>query len=196
VIFNSPNPHPNPHPTPSPSSGRDWTTGPAKFVLVACLGVIAGTGLTWSILRGGSAVQAGTASRVLSGANSASGHIGSVVLGSTGVKAHSNPADLPPARQYEESPLPIAATSVKPVADSTAPPPSARPNASASALLNINTATQAQLELLPGIGPALAARIIEQRGKVRRFSSISDLDEVKGIGPKMIEKIKPLIRFE
>ncbi len=57
--------------------------------------------------------------------------------------------------------------------------------------ININTASQAEIEALPGIGPTLAARIIE----ARPFTNPADLDRVKGIGPKMIEKITPYLRF-
>jgi competence protein ComEA len=66
----------------------------------------------------------------------------------------------------------------------------------AGGLLNVNTATQAELELLPGIGPALASRIVEYRTAKGPFRSMSDLDAVSGIGPKMLEKLKPLVRFE
>lgn len=57
--------------------------------------------------------------------------------------------------------------------------------------VNVNTASQAELEALPGIGPALAARIVESRP----YSSTADLDRVKGIGPKMLEKLSPYLRF-
>ena len=62
--------------------------------------------------------------------------------------------------------------------------------------LNINAASQAEIELLPGVGPSLAARIIEHRRKNGDFHSLTDLDRVKGIGPKLLEKIAPLIIFE
>lgn len=57
--------------------------------------------------------------------------------------------------------------------------------------INLNTASQAEIEALPGVGPTLAARIIE----ARPFTNPADLDRVKGIGPKMIEKITPYLRF-
>lgn len=60
--------------------------------------------------------------------------------------------------------------------------------------INVNTATKAELELLPGVGPAIADRIIEARVK-KRFNSFDDLDRVRGIGPKLLEKIRVRITF-
>jgi competence protein ComEA len=57
--------------------------------------------------------------------------------------------------------------------------------------INLNTATQAQIEGLPGVGPKMAERIL----KARPFSSLKDLDTVKGIGPSMLKKLEPLVRF-
>lgn len=63
----------------------------------------------------------------------------------------------------------------------------------AAAPLNLNTATGAQLETLPGIGPAVAARILEYRQKNGNFKKIEELMNVKGIGEKSFLKIKALI---
>lgn len=57
------------------------------------------------------------------------------------------------------------------------------------ARVNLNTASQAEIESLPGIGPALAQRIVEGRP----YSSLEDLDRVKGIGPKLLERLRPLV---
>lgn len=66
----------------------------------------------------------------------------------------------------------------------------------AARLVNINTAGPKELELLPGIGPALAARIVEHRTAHGPFRSIDDLDQVKGIGPRTLERLRPLITLE
>lgn len=59
--------------------------------------------------------------------------------------------------------------------------------------VNINTATQAQLETLPGIGPSTAIKIIEHRKEKGKFTQIEDIKEVKGIGDSKYNKIKDLI---
>jgi len=59
--------------------------------------------------------------------------------------------------------------------------------------LDLNTATAADLDALPGIGPALAQRIVDYRAAHGPFKKIDDLEQVSGIGPKKLEKIKPYL---
>ncbi len=61
----------------------------------------------------------------------------------------------------------------------------------AAAPVNINTATVAQLEALPGVGPKTAQRIIDYRQKNGSFKKIEELMNVKGIGEKGFLKLKP-----
>jgi competence protein ComEA len=60
-------------------------------------------------------------------------------------------------------------------------------------LLNINTATLAELDALPGIGQVLAGNIVEYRQKAGGFKSIQQLMDVEGIGEKKLEAVKNLI---
>lgn len=58
--------------------------------------------------------------------------------------------------------------------------------------ININVASARDLERIPGIGPAMSQRIIERR-RQRPFTSVEDLMDVKGIGQKTLEKMRPFI---
>jgi competence protein ComEA len=59
--------------------------------------------------------------------------------------------------------------------------------------LNLNTATEAQVETLPGIGPSLAAAIIAERTKRGGFQAVSDLRSVHGIGDRRFADLQPLV---
>ena len=68
-----------------------------------------------------------------------------------------------------------------------------KPAASAAAIVNLNTATMAQLESLPGIGTKVAERIVEYRQKNGGFKKVEDLMLVRGVGEKSFLKLKPII---
>ncbi len=61
--------------------------------------------------------------------------------------------------------------------------------------VNINTASKAELMTLPGVGEVIAERILEYR-RHKRFETPEELMEVKGIGPKKFERLRPYIRVE
>ena len=61
-------------------------------------------------------------------------------------------------------------------------------------LVNLNTATEVELETLPGIGPVLAAAIVEWRTQNGGFTSIEQLQDVSGIGPTTFADLAPLVR--
>jgi len=84
-------------------------------------------------------------------------------------------APVPVPKRYQASPGVVAAT------DSVSFP------------ININTATVQLLDKLPGVGPMTAQRIVEYREANGRFSSVDDLLNVKGIGPKRMEQLRPLV---
>ena len=59
--------------------------------------------------------------------------------------------------------------------------------------ININTANESQLAELPGIGPAIAERIVRHRQEIGPYKTPEDIKQVKGIGDKIFLKIKNLI---
>jgi competence protein ComEA len=63
----------------------------------------------------------------------------------------------------------------------------------AAAAVNLNTASAAQLESLPGIGPSMAQRIVEYRQQSGGFKKIEELMNVRGIGEATFLKLKELI---
>ena len=62
-------------------------------------------------------------------------------------------------------------------------------------MVNLNTATEVELETLPGIGPVLAAAIVEWRTQNGGFTSIEQLQDVSGIGPSTFADLAPLVRL-
>ena len=71
----------------------------------------------------------------------------------------------------------------------------AQANTAKALPVNINSASQEELEIIPGIGPEIARRIIEYRNQVQVFKTLDDLDKVKGIGPAKLQVIKDYITF-
>lgn len=61
--------------------------------------------------------------------------------------------------------------------------------------VSLNQGTVADFDSLPGVGPVLAARIVGYRDQHNHFSSVDQLQEVPGIGPKVFANLKPLIKL-
>jgi len=88
--------------------------------------------------------------------------------------------------------LGLVATAVS-AQEAARPAKASTASASAGAPVNLNTATVAQLEALPGIGKSTAERSLEYRQKNGSFKKIEDLMNVRGIGEKSFLKMKGLI---
>lgn len=82
-----------------------------------------------------------------------------------------------------------------PVAAAIAPAsaPAASTSAQPGALININTASAKELESLPGIGAVLAQRILDDRQANGPYAAVDDLVRVRGIGPVVLENLRPLV---
>lgn len=65
---------------------------------------------------------------------------------------------------------------------------------STTAQINLNTATQAELESLPGVGPKLAEEFIQAR-QGKPFTSLSDLDHLPGVGPRLLDQLKARVTW-
>ncbi|MDX1934765.1 MAG: helix-hairpin-helix domain-containing protein [Capsulimonadales bacterium] len=59
--------------------------------------------------------------------------------------------------------------------------------------VNLNTAGLSELQRLPGVGPSTAQRILEYRQQIGSFADVSQIKDVKGIGPKKYEKMQPFL---
>jgi competence protein ComEA len=77
----------------------------------------------------------------------------------------------------------------------TAEPVAPVPTSGPAATVSINSASTTELEVLPGIGPVLAAAIVEWRTQNGGFTSIEQLQEVSGIGPATYAELAPLVRL-
>jgi competence protein ComEA len=74
------------------------------------------------------------------------------------------------------------------------PAPAAGPAApSAEHPINVNEASRQALKALPGIGPALSGRIVEYRSTQRPFQRVEELRRVRGIGPKTLSDLRPMV---
>lgn len=99
----------------------------------------------------------------------------------------STPSTSTPKSTYipETKSAPHKSTQKKPPKSTTKQPPSSP--------IDLNRATSEELQQLPGVGPAMSKRILQYRKENHGFTSVDDLDNVRGIGPKTLEKIRPFV---
>jgi competence protein ComEA len=98
-------------------------------------------------------------------------------------------------RVGEDAPLPASADAGG--QEQAAPAEPATDTAGASdGTVNINTATAAELEALPGIGDVMAQRIVDYRAENGAFATVEDLQNVQGIGPVLLDNIRAYVRVE
>lgn len=80
--------------------------------------------------------------------------------------------------------------------DESRPASSSKPSRTAAFIVNINTADVAELVELPGVGQAIAERIVEYRKQNGPFESVDELDRIPGIGPKTLEELRPHVKLK
>lgn len=162
--------------TPAQPDGA--TIGPARAGAAGVLGGAAAVGLVW------------------------------VLAGRAPLDSAPPPIATPPAQQL--APMPseatptLAAPEPQEPAESGAQPatgvdeaePSDPQPATLALRLDLNQANAEELELLPGIGPVLAQRIVDERDRNGRFTSLLDFQRVPGIGAKKAAALEPHIRLD
>ncbi len=114
------------------------------------------------------------------------------VLAAGGLLEDADPAELNLAAPVGDGQQVIVGTTEEPRGD-VVQQPGAETSGGEVGPINLNTATTAQLEELPGVGPVTAAAIVAWREDNDGFSSVADLQEVSGIGPKGFAKLEPLV---
>ena len=173
------------HPVPVPSvrstdagSGANLGIVSGAFVLVHVVGAVAHPGL-FSVTAGSRVIDA--------------------VLAAGGLTAHADQCAINLARTLadgEQVIVPAVATGAAACALTSVPGAVTSGGggpAATKAKVSLSRGSQADLEQLPGVGPALAQRIIDWRTAHGGFRQISDLDNVSGIGPKLLATLTPLV---
>lgn len=199
----------------------DWTLTPAKWGAVGVLALAGCMGLAWSVIRGEARIAAQGENRArpsqvepkplasLPPASAATSDprgepedprsgAGQSSLDNSGnqpqldASASSPPSDASP--QSTSSPAPAQGAAPAPTTVTPPDPPPPAPDPTIAQRVNINTATEAELQVLPGIGPSRARAIIEDRRVNGQFRSVEELDRVRGIGPGIIEGLRDFAR--
>ncbi|MBN8598396.1 MAG: ComEA family DNA-binding protein [Planctomycetes bacterium] len=166
---------------------EDWTYGPLRWIAAGLVIGASVVGGAWAI----AARRVPVAEQIVPTAPS-------TVVG-TSAPVAAKPVPAPRGVVTELAPREVPREAVSVAAPSNQPAPGAAVavgSPSASMPININTATALELEALPGIGPGLAVKIVDDRARNGKFRSLADLDRVPGIGPKLLEKMRPLVAFE
>ncbi|HMO59523.1 MAG TPA: ComEA family DNA-binding protein [Roseiflexaceae bacterium] len=122
----------------------------------------------------------------------AAARVKDVVLAAGGFTAEADPDAINLA-----APLSDGQHVYVPLQGTTAHPAAAAPVAAGvgatDGRIDLNTAGVAELDTLPGIGPAIAERIVAHRTSNGPFRSVAELQQIKGIGPALLEQITPLV---
>lgn len=157
------------------------------------LGAVACLGGGVRVMRAHTAPPPVAARRALDAQiSSASGHAGSGEPGGTSIRrpGRASADTNPPAGGRKRRPPATGKSRTVVVRHAPAAPPPG-PNHR----LDVDRATAADLQLLPGIGPALARRIVAFRDSAGPFGALARLGAVKGIGPATLKRLDSLVTF-
>jgi len=160
--------------TGSPTSGATPGGGPAQVVVVDVAGRIRRPGIVTLPLGSRVADALEAAEGVRSGVDLSTLNLARVLVDGEQLLVGVEPATPPTT--------------------SATPPATASPSAGVpGALVDLNTATEADLDTLPGIGPVTAQAILDWRAEHGGFTSVDELLEVSGIGEVTLEELRPLV---
>lgn len=103
-----------------------------------------------------------------------------------------------PATQMRTTAVPMRTGAMASQPGSPAPTSSAKPSGGklktpGEGLVHINSADEGELQRLPGVGPSTAQKIIDYRNQIGKFTTPEQIMDVKGIGPKKFEKMRPFV---
>ena len=112
-----------------------------------------------------------------------------------GLAPGADPAQLNLAASVSDGMQVIIGSLAEPRGDINGAAAPAPAGGAGSAALDLNSATAAELETLPGVGPVMASAIVAWREENGRFTAVEELQEVSGIGPKTFEKLRALVRI-
>ena len=171
VAMSTPSMSSSASPTPTPSAEATST------ILVHVIGAVASPGLV----------------KLPEGAR-----VADAIAAAGGLRGDADPAELNLAAVVSDGSQIIIGTKSAPRGEvregSTSSGGVSTGGTTASAVVNLNTATLAQLDSIPGVGPVTAQAILDYRAKHGRFTKIEELQEVDGIGAKTYAQIAPHVR--
>lgn len=171
--------------TPSPSvvSAPSVPSSSVPSVIVHVAGAVKNPGV-YTVAEG---------SRVFQAIAAAGGALPSAGLSAVNLAAHvSDGSQIYIPTQDEAAAIPAPGARADPSSDVGAGSGSGGA-AIAPGLINLNTATAAELETLPGVGPVLAQRIVDWRTDHGPFTSVDGLSAVTGIGPKLLAGLREAV---
>ncbi|HEU5434634.1 MAG TPA: helix-hairpin-helix domain-containing protein [Thermomicrobiales bacterium] len=119
--------------------------------------------------------------------------LGNVVDAAGGFTAHADLAALNLARRVSDGDKIVIPTLAEPpvaVASERGDASSTPPAETSAAALDLNAASADELDALPGIGPVLAQRIVDDRTQNGPFATVDDLARVQGISPRMVDALR------
>lgn len=115
------------------------------------------------------------------------------IIAAGGFTERADPAQLNLAAPLVSGQQVLVGTRDAPLGEIRDPAGAAAAGGGDGALINLNNASAQELEELPGVGPVLAAAIVDWRESNGGFTAVADLQEVSGIGPRSYERLEPLV---